>query len=243
MRLHIALRQAAIALLVAFAGCASYTKLAPEDRARLERDLTGRESAKYLRLSYFVTPFFGDASKKLLTSVPPDEVRLLNHPDGSPVNPGAVEKILPAGRKVRIVKVEFPTSWIVVERIPYTPRHQPWVYLEVEGEPKAQAFILPLAPGINTHEKFVAELGRYLTDQDPARVMEAWNESVREAVRTKTAVTDMPVEALEMAWGFPELIRKDREGTTLKELWVYPGRKRIAHVLDGRLVKTEVGAQ
>lgn len=243
MRLHIAVRWAAVPLLVALAGCASYTKLAAEDRARLERDLTGRESAKYLRLSYFVTPFFGDASKKLLSSVPPDEVRLLNHPDGSPVNPGPIEKIIPAGRKVRITKVEFPTSWVVMERIPYTPRHQPWVYLEVEGEPKAQTFILPLAPGINAHDKFVAELGRYLSEQDPARVMEAWNESVREAVRTKTAVTDMPVDALEMAWGVPELIRKDREGTSLKEVWVYPGRKRIAHILDGRLVKTEVSAQ
>ncbi len=243
MGLHIAVRWAAVPLLVALAGCASYTKMAPEERARLERDLTGRERAKYLRLSYYVTPFFGDASKKLLTSVPPDEVRLLNHPDGSPVNPGPIEKIIPAGREVRITKVEFPTSRTVMERIPYTPRHQPWIYLEVEGEPRSQTFILPLAPGIESHDKFVTELGRYLTDQDPARVMEAWSESVREAVRTKTTVTDMPVEALEMAWGVPELIRKDREGTALKELWVYPGRKRIAHILDGRLVKTEVGAQ
>jgi hypothetical protein len=239
----LALRWAALSLAVVLGGCASHTQVAPEVRARVERDLTGRDSTKFLKLSYFVTPFFGDASKRLLTAVPPDEVRLLNHPDGRPVNPGPVEKILPAGRKVRITRVEFPTSWVVMERIPYTPRHQPWVYLEVEDEPKGQTFILPISPELTNHDDLVAEVGRFLADQDPSGILEAFSDSVRDAVRTKTAVTDMPKEALQMAWGYPELIRKDRDGDQLKETWVYPGRKRIAHVVDGRLVKTEVGAQ
>lgn len=236
MRLNVACAALALAGL---AGCASYTKMAPDDRARVEREMTGHDSEKFLKLSYYVTPFFGDASKKLLTAVPPEEVLLLNNPDGTPVNPGKIEKIIPAGRKVRILKVEFPTSFVVVERIPYTPRNQPWVYLEVEGELKAQTYILPMAPGIETRERFVSEVGRYLCDQDPAPQMQSWSDGVRDAVRTKSAVSDMPTEALEMAWGYPELIRKDREGDALKELWVYPGNKRIAHVLDGHLVSTE----
>src|SRR5262245_7045834 len=66
-------------------GCATYTRLPLEDRGSLERDLTGTHSEKYLRLSYYVTPFFGDASKKLLTPLPPEEVRLLRQPTGAPI--------------------------------------------------------------------------------------------------------------------------------------------------------------
>lgn len=230
-------------LALTLGACASHTKLPPDDRARLERELTGKDSAKFLKLSYFVTPFFGDGTKKLLSHVPPDEVRLLNHPDGSPVNPGAVEKVLPAGRKVRVAKVEFPTSWVVTERIPYSPRTQPWVYLQVSEEPNTQPFILVLRPGIKTHDEFVAELGRYLSDQDPSRLMDAWSDSVREAVKKKSAITDMPAEALEMAWGYPELIKREHDGDKKNEIWVYPGRKRIAHLTDGRLVRTEVASE
>lgn len=228
---------------LALIACTSHTQIPPTDRANLERELTGRDREKFLKLSYFVVPFFGDGTKKLLTHVPPDEVRMLNHPDGTPVNPGGVEKIVPAGKKVRILKVEFPTSWVVTERVPYTPRTQPWVYLEIEDEPKTNPFILVIRPGIDTHEKFLAELGRYLSDHDPASSMDRWSDSIREAVRTKTAVTDMPAEALEMAWGYPERIKTELEGDKRVETWVYPGRKRIAHLVDSRLVKTEVGAQ
>jgi len=232
---------AACALL--WGACASHTQIPAEERAKLERELTGRDSGKFLKLSYYVTPFFGDGTKKLLTHVPPDEVRLLNHPDGTPVNPGPVEKILPAGRPVRVVKVEFPTSWVVTERIPYTPRTQPWVYLTVADEPQSHPFILVLRPGIKSHAEFVAELGRYLSDQDPARLIETWSDAVRTGIQNKSAVTDMPAEALEMAWGYPEIIRREHDGDKKNEIWVYPGRKRIAHLTDGRLVRTEVSAQ
>lgn len=228
---------AALALTTA---CASHTQLPAQDRANLERELTGRSGEKFLKLSYFVTPFFGDATKKLLTAVPPEEVRMLNHPDGSPVNPGAVEKVLPAGTRARILKVEFPTSWVVTERVPYTPRTQPWVYLQIDGEHAPEPFVLVLRPAIKTQDEFLNELGRYLADQDPSKLMDAWSDSVRQAVKTKTAVNEMPSLALEMAWGYPEHIKVELEGTQRNETWVYPGRKRIAHLTDGRVVKTEV---
>jgi hypothetical protein len=188
-----------------------------------------------------VTPFFGDASKKLLTPVPPDEVRLVDHPSGEPVNPGPVQKILPAGTRVRVTKVEFPTSWVVTERVLYTPRWLPWIYLEVAGEPRTQPFILVLRSKIQSHDEFLAEVGRFLSDRDPQPVLESFSEPVREAIRKKTAVTDMPAEALEMAWGYPELKRIDAPNR--KEMWVYPGRRRIAYLVDGKLERTESGTQ
>ena len=223
------------------AGCASYTQIAPQERSEIERGLTGPEREKFFKLSYYVTPFFGDASKKLLTHVPPEEVRLLNHPNGEPVNPGQVEKVIPAGRKVRILRVEFATSWAVTERLLYTPRTQPWVYLEVADEPRTHPFILVLRPKLASRDEFLAELGRFLADRDPQPLLDGFSESVREAIRKKTAVTDMPSEALEMAWGYPEIKRIDAPNH--RETWVYPGRRRIAYLVDGRLERTETGGK
>ena len=42
--------------------CASYTAMAPKEREQVEQTLTARESEQFLKLSYYVTPFFGDAS-------------------------------------------------------------------------------------------------------------------------------------------------------------------------------------
>lgn len=218
-------------------GCATYTAMQPAERAAVERELSGGE-VRFLRLSYFVTPFFGDASKKLLTAVPPEEVRLLNHPNGAPVNPGPSEKIIPAGTRARVVKVEFPTGWAMAERVAYTPRHLPWIYLEVEGE-KDTVFVLPLEGPLDTPARFFAELERYLTAQDPERLMKDWGEEVRAAVRGKTTVPRMPPEAVRMALGYPERIRVHFEGAVKREEWIYPGEQRIAVIADGEFVRVD----
>jgi len=222
-------------------GCATYTHLPLEDRGNLERDLTGRHSEKFLRLSYYVTPFFGDASKKLLTPVPPEEVRLLNQPSGAPIHPGPVERILPAGTRVRILKVEFPTTWAMAERILYTPRTQPWIYLEAATQPEGLPLILVLRQGIDSSEEFVAELERYLSNLDPAPIISRWSETVRQAVRTKNAVVDMPAEALEMAWGYPDVKRISFSDSVKNEQWTYPDGQRVAYLADGRVARLESG--
>jgi hypothetical protein len=226
---------------VAAVSCASYTAIPPQDRATLERDLTGRHSDKFLRLSFYVTPFFGDASKKLLTAAPPEEVRLLGQPSGEPINPGPIQKILPAGTRVRILKVEFPTSWVVTERVLYTPRTQPWVYLQTMEKTEELPLILVLRPQIRSNEEFLAELERSLSDTDPAPILSRWSGLVREAVRTKNAVLNMPADALEMAWGYPERKRISFADSVKNEQWVYPGQRRTAYLTDGRVAKLETG--
>ena len=61
-----ALPSLALALLL---GCASHTTLAPEERAGLERELTG--APRFLKLSFNVTPLFGDAGHRLITPAGP----------------------------------------------------------------------------------------------------------------------------------------------------------------------------
>lgn len=222
-------------------GCASHTALAPEDRSALKRTLTGPEADRYLRQTLNVTPFFGDASKRLVTPYPPEEVRMLDDTSGNPINPGPVQAVLPAGSRARILDVEFPTAWVVTERVLYTPRTHPWVYLSVEGAPEGPPLVLVLPLEFKTPEAFRAELERYLAHTDLGPTLARFSAPVREAIRQKRAVLSMPAEAVEMALGAPERIVRSFEGGLRHEQWIYPGGRRRVFLIDGRVDRVEEG--
>ena len=222
------------------AGCGSYTRMPPEARASLDRALTGPEAVQYLRVSGNVTPFFGDASKRLLTPYAPEDVRLLDDTKGQPINPGAVERILPVGTKLRITRVEFPTSWVVAERVLYSPRTWPWVYLAEEGAaPGAPPLVLVLPPNLERPEDFRTELEKYLAPRELTAQLDALPPAVKEAVREKRLVANMSMDAVRMAWGPPERVLRTLEGTAKNEEWTYPGGRRKAFLTDGRLARAE----
>jgi hypothetical protein len=226
-------------LAVLGTGCASYTRMSPEDRASLDRSLTGPEAEQFLRVSSYVTPFFGDASKRLFTPYPPEDVGMLNDTSGKPINPGAVQATVPAGARVRITKVEFPTAWVVTERVLYTPRTWPWVYLTVEGAPPGPELVLVLPPNLQRPEDFRAELEKYLAPRELKTQLDAFPAPVRDAIREKRLVEGMPADAVRMAWGPPETVRRSLDGTSKNEDWAWPGGRRKALLTDGRLVRAE----
>ncbi len=216
-------------------GCTTTQVYIPsEARAGIVRALEGED--RFMKVSFFATPFFGDASKKLLSAVQPDELRLLENTDGTAIHPGAVEAVFPAGTILRIKKVEFPSSFTMTERMLMTPRTLVWLYLDVGGNAKsAPPYVLVLRPGIKDEAEFISEVERYLGREDPAPRLAAFSEPVREGVLTKRAIVEMPAEALEMAWGYPESKRFTFEGERKLETWTWPGGKRVAVLSDGRV--------
>ena len=233
-----ALRGLGAAVLLSLASCASYTALSTSDLGEVDREVA-RAPQQYLRLSYFVMPFFGDATKRLLSPLRPEEIQLLESPDHRLIPPGRVERVLPAGTRVRVERVEFPTSLNVAVRVAYSPRTQPWVYLSLQTAPDAQPLVLVLRPNLRTKAEVLAELEQYLSHEDIAPRMAKYGQAVQEGVRTKHAVVDMPAEALEAAWGYPE--RKDirYEAGVRLETWTYPLALRKAFLSDGRLLRVE----
>jgi hypothetical protein len=229
------MRPAAFAALFALAGCVTTNiQLTADQQSSVSRRLEGED--RYLKLSFFSTPFYGDKSKHLLTPVPPDQTRLLDNPNGTPIEPGETEAIFPAGTLVRIKRVEFPSSLVLVERVAVTPRTFPWIYLDVAGTPKnAQPYVLVLRPDAKNDTDFLADVERYLTKEDPAPSMAAFSDAVKEAVKAKRAVVDMPAAALEMAWGYPEQKKITLEGNSRRETWTWPGGKRVAMLVDGKV--------
>jgi hypothetical protein len=222
------------------AGCASQTKLSAEDRSSLQRDLTAGP-VRYLKTSSYVTPFFGDASKRLLTPYPPDEVRLLNDTQGQPINPGPIQALVPAGATARVLQVEFPTAWAMAERVLYSPRTQPWVYLQVEGAPAGSPIILVLPPRLDTPADVKAALDQYLLEQDPAPRIARFQPRFQEALKQKRVLENMPEAAVSLSWGAPESIRRSLEGQHTLQEWVYPGGKRRVFLSDGVVTRIEEG--
>lgn len=228
-------RQLAAVLALASTGCATaQVAIPPTQVADLERSLNGDK--RFLRVSMFQTPFFGDATRRLLTPVSPELVRLLDGAGGKPLNPGAAERTFPAGTPVRLEKIEFPSAWVMAERVLYTPRTLVWIYVDVPGQPKnAPPAVLVLRPGLRSDQEFLAELERHLTREDQTKRLESFSDPVREAIRTKGVVLEMPAEAVEMAWGFPESKKIELVDSQRKETWRWGDGARTATLLDGRL--------
>ncbi|WNG36881.1 hypothetical protein F0U60_26510 [Archangium minus] len=223
-------------------GCASQTLLSAEDRTKLQHDLTtGPSSERYLKASSYITPFFGDSSKRLLTPYPPEEVRLLNDTKGNPINPGPAQALMPAGTQVRVLKVEFPTAWVMAERVLYSPRTQPWVYLDVKGAPPGPPVILVLPPQLKTKEEVLAELDRHLLAQDPTPRISKFQSRFQDALRQKKVLEYMPEAAVEMSWGPPESIRRTLDGQQVHQEWAYPGGKRRVFITDGLVTRVDEG--
>jgi hypothetical protein len=227
-------RAARAALTLLLAGCATSQAFVPAQEAtHLQRELSGRRM--FLAVSMYVTPFFGDATRALLTPWPPDEVRLLENPDGTPVSPGAVQQILPVGTPVQLEAIEFPSAAAMAARVLYTPRSLIWVSVRLAGaRPGGRPLTLVLRPGLRTGSEARADLERSLATQDPTPRLEAWSEVVREAVRAKKALPEMTADALEMAWGLPERKRIELVGPERRETWSWPGT-RTALLIDGRV--------
>lgn len=230
------IRTALLTLGLLLAGCAtSQVMVPPEQRAALKRTLEGQD--RYLKLSFYATPFFGDTTRRLLTPVPPEQVRMLEQPDGTPILPGPVESVFPAGTLVRIRALDFPTAIAQTERVLMTPRTQTWVTVDIAGTPKnAPPYVVVLRPQIKDDRELDAEVDRWLAREDPKTRLQAFSDVIQTAIAGKKVVLDMPAEALEMALGYPDRRVLALEGEKKKETWVWPGEKQVV-LLDGRVTE------
>jgi hypothetical protein len=216
----------AVASLLGVAACAGNTFIPEPQRVQLQDELAGH--ARYLKVACYVTPFFHDDGKLLLTDQSPDELDLIDRPNGEPVLPGPPMKILPPGTKLRIDRVSFPTALEVAERIPLTPKYYPWVLLYAPDDfgSASKPYVLVLRPDMRSHDEFVQELNRYLGDENPTPLLKSFPPAVQSAIAQKTVSVNMSTRQVEMAWGYPARIHLD--GQTHAQVWSWPQDKQRA---------------
>jgi hypothetical protein len=221
------------------AGCASATLIPDTDRAQLEKKLTGE--SRYLKVSLYKGPFWQDEDKVLLSDVPPNDLNYLTDTKGEVIRAGGATGVVEAGRRAKIIKVEFPTAVTVAGRMIYTPRFNPWVYLQVDGEDPKKPQLMVFRDNIKTQEEFQAQLARLLTEDDVAPKLAAYPEGIRQAILTKQIVRDMDPAAVEMAWGYPQKKSIEIKGQERSEVWTYSAGVRTVTLQDGKVLRSQDG--
>ena len=225
---------AALSLSLALvAGCTPRAVIPDSERQRVTAEVSGQQ--RWLRVALWMTPFWGDGSKVLLTDVPPDQLDLVEDTSGNPIKPPPPERILLPGTALRIHEVEFPSSWIIARRVVMSPRYHPWVFLDPTSDGRTQVIVLSQTAA--SYDEVRAELERLLSADDPTPVFAALPQDQRDAIGRKELIEGMGLRAVEMAWGLPERRRIDRPAST--EEWTWPDGKRKAFFQDERLVRWE----
>jgi len=225
----------ALALALPLAACTPPATLPDAERARVDAELPGQQ--RYLRVAAYAFPLWGDTTKLLLTDQPAAELDLVETAGGEPIPPPPVVRILPPGTPLRIEKLEFPTAWLIAERVLMTPRYHPWAYVRAAGEPRP--YVIVLSQTAASLEDVRAELDRLLAADDPSPALAALPQEQRDAVLHKQATEGMGPRALELAWGWPERKKIDRPAGT--EEWTWPGGRRRAFLRDDRVERLERG--
>lgn len=223
----------AVVALASLSACTPRAVIPDEERLRVSEELEGQP--RFLRVALYAAPFFGDATRFLLTDQPVEEVELLEAVAGDKIPPPPAERVLPPGTRVRIRAVEFPSPWLIAKRIVMTPRYHPWALVEVQGDDRAYVIVLP-QEAVRL-EDVATDLGRLLSTDDPSADVSALPRDQQEAIRRKALVEGMTARAVELSWGQPEKRRIDRPAGT--EDWTWPGARRAAHLKEDRLVKWE----
>lgn len=226
----------ATAALVA-GGCASHTRVPDADRIRLERTLPGRTF--YLRHAMYLGPFWSEGDKRFLSDGVPGEIPWVVNPAGVPIDPGAPYRVIPAGTRVRIRKLELPTSYQVTTRNPFGPRYNPWLYLEVEGLPREPVPVILLGREVESYDQVLVEIDRWLSPDDLAPALAQLEPEVLRAVNEKRLLEGMPAAAVAMAWGYPERKEISPSPEGRREEWIWPSGRRRAQIVGGRLVSWE----
>lgn len=190
-------KAALLSLALAAAGCVT-PPMKQVDRDHVYHHYFERD--RQLAHSMVVSPFFRDASRRLLLEQPPEEAVMLVTPRGQPIVPGKAQEVLPAGTRVHVAEVAFPTAWNAIYRI-MTPAERTWVEMTVRNRSGRVRYVLALRPDLDTEAKYRAEIDRMLTETDVDAEVAQLPDLDRDAVRTREIVPGVSKRALELALG------------------------------------------
>ena len=201
-------------LCCVLASCASYTVIPDAQRTAIDEAHTGE--LLYLKQSMYVGQFYDDDRFKLLHPRRFEELTYLQTAEGEAIAPPPAEGVIPAGTRVRVEKIEWPTGDVVFRRPLYTPRYTTWIMLRVAAErgtdvtlERNQRHVLLLPGGIEDRETFDAWYAASLTQEDPNPWLVSLPQDQQRAVAQKKAIVGMSYDALTAAWGFPDRVSRD----------------------------------
>lgn len=203
-------------------GCPSYVVIPDAERARIDEVHTGE--LLFLRQSLYVGQFYDDDRFRLVHPRKFEELTYLETVEGDTIPPPPAEGIVPAGTRVRVERIEWPTGDVVFRRPLYTPRYTSWIVLRVAADrgpdvtvERDQRHILLMPGGIADAETFDLWFDASLSEEDPNPWLLSLPQDQQNAILLKRAIPGMSYDALTTALGFPDtLARKVEEGSTVE---------------------------
>lgn len=228
----------ALLLFLALSSCASSPI---PNRERMHLELRYSNKPRQLAVSLHAAPFFRDASRRLLTEEHPEHVNLIVNPRGETIGPGELLEILPAGTKVRVLRVLFPSAFGAIGRPLLTPSDRIWLELAIDGRPASPTWVLVLPPDLESESAVVKAVERFVTSESLDTEIEAMTEAERSMITHKSLAAGVGVRALELAFRKPNLRRIHGDGRHVVEEWSWRdrGEVRVAHVRDGVVERVE----
>ena len=209
--MRLVLAAAAVALSSA---CPNYSVIPDDDRREIENHHLG--ALLFFKQSMYVGQFYDDDRYRLVHPRKFEELTYLQTIEGDAIPPPPAEGIIPAGTRVRVESIEWPTGDVVFRRPLYTPRYTTWIMLRVARErgpevtvERDQKHILLLPGGIEDAETFDEWFDASLTKDDPNPWLLSLPEDQQRAIATKKPVKGMHYEALCAAIGYPDRITRN----------------------------------
>ncbi len=207
-------------------GCPSYAVLDREMRGAVDKAHQGE--LLFLRQSVYVGSFYDDDRFRLVHPRRFEELTYLQTFEGDAIAPPPAEGIIAAGTRVRVEKIEWPTSDVVFRRPLYTPRYTTWIVLRVAADrggdvtvEREQRHILLMPAGIVDDATFNLWFAASLTQQDPNPWLLSLPADQQAAIATKQARVGMSYDALTAAWGFPDVLSRDAAAESTREVAVF----------------------
>lgn len=206
---------ALLLLALAASGCRSHSPLASHSQRDLQEAHAGE--SYWLRQSMYVGDFYDDDRYQLMDARRFEELRYLHTLEGDVISPPPARGIIPAGTRVQVEDIAFPTGDEVWRRPLYSPRYSTWVRLRVARDrgdvtlayPKPHILLIPAY--LPDRAAFDAYFEALLSRDDPNPFLRQLPAEERAAVETKRARVGMTREALHMALGFADRMRSEHQ--------------------------------
>lgn len=219
-------RITALLALAVSTACPSYTVLAQTDRDALDGQHTGE--LLFLKQSMYAGTFYDDDRYVLVHPRKFEELTYLQSIEGDPLPPPPATTIIPAGTRVRVEKIEWPTGDTVFRRPLYTPRYTTWIVLRVAADRGSEVtverdhrHVMLIPGGITDAELFDSWFAASLGAEDPNPWIVSLPQEQQAGIAQKRALPGMSYEALTAALGFPDSVARESSGDKAREVVIY----------------------
>lgn len=201
----------------------------------------------WLKQSLYAGPFYDDSRYKLLHPRRFEELTYLKTIDGDYILPPPSTEIIPAGTRIEIQKIEWPTAINIFKRPILTPRHWPWMYTRLARArgpvtiKRDQTYIFILPDSVTDEKSFAEWKNTLFCKDDNNEWLMSQDEKIRTAIFAKKPLIGMDYQALFASMGQPDSIRREatmRDGEKItKEIVSYGAT--IVILEDSKVTKIE----